>query len=686
MASTSTSTTKSLLTERIMQAPDHDEEPHYSERTGGPMHERTNLCDKDEQDRGAVHRARRPQSRLHSLRLLPVLFDVLLGTAALLFLVFACLVYTNRGQPMVEPMPQFLLKASTYGPTVFPIVFAAIIGRFLRAVAALKMEHGSSVLTMEYLLSSRTVVSAVMTPFELRTWHFLIPLLLMLWAFSPLGSQASLRIIWTEASYTHTTTQVHYVDFMSRYGLRSSAGSGQPVITSAVYSLFASALLSNRATQQSAQDQYGHVKIPIYQDVKSGPVNTNGTLWHDVPLEDDQVVWSSLQGIPVSGIPQSGHSTFVINTAYIGTDCDVTGKKPAGIGHEQLANCKSEALNASMKGFSNCWSGANLAIEGYNISGLPNYGAHAWVNVSSYNYWSNDNKTMTNALCWLTINYVEVNITCEGSRCRSRHIRPSQDLLNSTLTMQAQGLDIGYMTPLNDWKESGYDTLTFFSHLVDASIDADLACTSMRCAVSQLEGYILDPYRFYWGEGTGRPNLWTISDELFSTRFTQLINTFYIEGIANQAIVGNSDELVTPLQSQPTTEMPQSPRFYSTQNTTADVTTSQEVVRCSIPWFLTLLIASGLLLLASIATAFINIARKAPDILTSFTSLLRYNQYASLPHQPSLDDSVDIARRLGKTRVLFGNVKPDEDIGYAALSVTGHGAVVTKLERRKIYD
>ena len=57
---------------------------------------------------------RRPRSRLHYLSLWQLFLDVILAAVAAAFLVFACLVFAHREQPVGDPWPQSLLRAATY--------------------------------------------------------------------------------------------------------------------------------------------------------------------------------------------------------------------------------------------------------------------------------------------------------------------------------------------------------------------------------------------------------------------------------------------------------------------------------------------------------------------------------------------------------------------------------------------
>lgn len=72
------------------------------------------LGDKDQVQDDRYLRARRPRSRLHTLRLFAALCDILLAATALAFLIYACLIFRYRGQPADHPMSRTLLKLSGY--------------------------------------------------------------------------------------------------------------------------------------------------------------------------------------------------------------------------------------------------------------------------------------------------------------------------------------------------------------------------------------------------------------------------------------------------------------------------------------------------------------------------------------------------------------------------------------------
>jgi len=138
-------------------------------------------------DSNAVAALDRTRSTFSAWTIIKFLWDLLFAAPPICFLVYASLVYTNDAKPIdVEPVPR-LEKVSKWMPTIFPIVFAAITGNLLKAIASWKLERGISVLSLEFLLSSRTVFSTVTTPFAIRMVNWATPFLIILWALSPIG-------------------------------------------------------------------------------------------------------------------------------------------------------------------------------------------------------------------------------------------------------------------------------------------------------------------------------------------------------------------------------------------------------------------------------------------------------------------------------------------------------------------
>jgi hypothetical protein len=143
--------------------------------------------------------------------------ELLLIVPPICFLIFAGLVAKHKGTPIDQhsvPAPQ---SAAKYGPTLFTIVFAAIVGSLLKAVAAWKLERGITVVSLDHLLNSRTVFSAVTAPFHLRAFSVLTPILLVLWVLSPLGGQAAFRIIQISPNTASMQRNIGYLEYWSSF-------------------------------------------------------------------------------------------------------------------------------------------------------------------------------------------------------------------------------------------------------------------------------------------------------------------------------------------------------------------------------------------------------------------------------------------------------------------------------------
>lgn len=80
--------------------------------------------------------------------------ELILTTAPVCFLVFATLVIKNACKLVHRNPVPALQEAAKYGPTLFPIAFAAAIRNMLSAATAFKLEKGIAEDSVEYLLRS----------------------------------------------------------------------------------------------------------------------------------------------------------------------------------------------------------------------------------------------------------------------------------------------------------------------------------------------------------------------------------------------------------------------------------------------------------------------------------------------------------------------------------------------------
>ncbi|PVH96161.1 hypothetical protein DM02DRAFT_599662 [Periconia macrospinosa] len=592
--------------------------------------------------------------------LLRFVVDLLLVVPPLLFLIYGFLVLHNEGRPVDTQVVRELQSAAKYGPTLFPIVFAAIAGIFLKSVAAWNLERGISVLSLEYLLSCRTVFSAVTTPFSLRAFNFLTPFLLIFWALSPLGGQAAFRIIGAVPNTFSLPWNFTYMDYNSKmqYGAPdSSAGSR---IISEVLGAFTSALVATQDTKLAPMDAFGNLKIPMLEACRTAGAVPDSDNWYNA-LPGAGCNYSSLIGLPVVPSTATGaaNMSFVIETMYMYTDCTLS---------HRLTKNLSESLDALKHGVVRPWGGPfHNSIASFSIW-VIDYVQASREGPQHLVFTSRTENAITNASCTLTTTYVEAHAFCHKADCRIARVRESANPPNST--------DLNVLDRIASaaQKQSfGNPYHGFFTSFVKAG-DTIWDPQNTHLYSTPIEYYFTNPGFPYSVQisdnGFRGTDIYTISDTVFSQRFSQLLNTFWLSSIAPTGVTdlfnisSNADQDGT----------------YGVVTTTGDMTPDNFVLECRRAWLAILVIASFAMLFAAIAAAVLGLLRRGPEILDRASLIMRDNPYVNVPAASSMENGFEQARRLKDVRLCLGDVKSALDRGHVAIGTID---VVTPLDRVK---
>jgi hypothetical protein len=261
-----------------------------------------------------------------------------------------------------------------------------------------------------------------------------------------------------------------------------------------------------------------------------------------------------------------------------------------------------------------------------------------------------------------------VQIQCEGVNCRSIAARPSTEPASHDTSSR---VDTGWRaTPLTGHGQRDTMYINFMKNFVTSTNPAD-ACDTSFCPTSAIEGYLKNPGSPFSASGD---SLSTFGDQLISRRIAQLLNTYWIDSVAPYAIAGNFS-IPKNTTNAPLSDM------YSTDASSGTIERQETVIECNLPWLGILLLASGVSLVVSVAGGILNMLRRGPSILDSFSALIRDNQYCAseLPHHSSMEDGSDQSCRLRSVVVRLGDVKSEEDIGHVAIGVLSDNNVVQKL-------
>jgi hypothetical protein len=118
--------------------------------------------------------------------------------------------------------------------------------------------------TPERLIGSQGVFPTFMTQAVMAKVGPLSVATLMLWAFSPLGCQAYLRILRTEYNNITSTTEFAYLNMtqqLSGFQAAYSPSDSQYAINA----LYTGCLIGTESTKNGTEDSWGNVKIPMIE-------------------------------------------------------------------------------------------------------------------------------------------------------------------------------------------------------------------------------------------------------------------------------------------------------------------------------------------------------------------------------------------------------------------------------------
>jgi len=140
-----------------------------------------------------------------------------------------------------------------------------------------------------------------------------IAILVALWVGLP-EKYSGLQALSSRVRSHHSNVTIEYnylseVDMGRRYALCCNG----------LLAEYARLLLSQGEYLHSTADMYRNVKIPDLARLKA--YSEDDEEWTAIRADND-ATYSSLLGIPVSGIPTAGNTTFVIETSYYSVTCD----------------------------------------------------------------------------------------------------------------------------------------------------------------------------------------------------------------------------------------------------------------------------------------------------------------------------------------------------------------------------
>ena len=235
-----------------------------------------------------------------------------------------------------------------------------------------KLEKGAALGTLEQLLGSRTIGSAILTQFQLRSLNLLGVSLISVWAFSPLGGQSFLRMLRSRFDIITSPSEMDYLETnglnlfqVTTNDIGSDTTSPEDLqgliagATALLDGFYNTALTSSYSLENSTMDVWENPKIPLlssFGDMKNPE-------WQQVPTHP-AMEYSALVGLPITNI-SVGNTTFSIESTYLNFECvniSTVWSNPSKESHNQLSriveprisyndSIASPILNGTWQGF-----------------------------------------------------------------------------------------------------------------------------------------------------------------------------------------------------------------------------------------------------------------------------------------------------------------------------------------------
>ncbi|KAH6644427.1 hypothetical protein C7974DRAFT_371549 [Boeremia exigua] len=509
------------------------------------------------------------------------------------------------------------IKAITLlSPTIFPIIYAAILGKMLRRVALFKAERTATLGTIERLVGCQSLFSTFERQFAFRRVDLLGFSLLVAWLLSPVGGQSSLRLLATEPLLVPVNSTVKYFPIE---GYARQTHLYNKDIAETAWPLFAplymTALLTSRQYLNLPMDQFGNIKIPDLFQLKSYSSSAPTDAWTEIK-EGSTPEYIFIIGIPIAGLPETGNTSFTMSSHYWSTECGPL---------EPL----TEYVN-------------------YTMQHTPSL---SLVSNSSSENDANNSTQFKYQTRW---------ITSQG------HQRLKNGTLGRSCAVKAmRRLPSNSETMFNSFESTAILFMTISANLPGA----DQGLQQEDSSSSELvEHWMMDPElsTFRWDRSTDRSgveqrwvNVAELPTEKMSARLQVAINTYWQSALGSTIMMGNlTTQRVEQLEAT---------GFNYTWNTTELLGIRQdgEQYACNI-WFAVITIVISLLLFA-VASLVLGVFTRAPDTLGFVSTSARDNPYITT-QVPSHLDGLEAARALQHVRVRIGDVNRSGDVGHVAFA------------------
>ncbi|KAL2811245.1 hypothetical protein BJX63DRAFT_433537 [Aspergillus granulosus] len=632
-------------------------------------------------------------------------FEVFLCVVALCFIALALAALCIRNRPTGDSFGSAMEQAMRLGPTIYPIMFAALLSRSLKSLGRYSAQRSVKMSTLWALMNTNATADPILhllnMPMSLLVWSLLI-----LWAMSPLGGQSTIRLMYKANLTDITHPELRYWD----NGPLGSMFTRQAIIVGndgswplSMRDLYLASLMQSNGIKAGPLDQWANIKIPRLETGNTSLATANG--W--MPLRNSSQIedFTSLFGVPVIGLPEiikEGDVGFSIETTYLELSCSpFSARYLPNVTTGLWLGCDNCFTIMSKDNWIRSQKSLGLPAEGFYASGLSSEYPHPDSEIDP----KNPNYTLPRTLrlnstfggitsstgCQVTQRHVEAYVDCIDQSCAATKIRESTtDNRNKNFTV------------IDYWAWKVFEIISVSSRggfgtndVIWGSSSSELFLNDSRTAPIQTG---------IGGIPTG-VNMSTVNLDLFTTRLSILLNTGVQALMAPTGFAGDlpSDNLTfygashIPINGLLTAanatmwerydansylwptgigQLVNSGAPFIGASSNATLTRYTEVYKPEYAWVVILIVSTAMLLVIGVAGILVRLKTLAPNMFDPVIGLTYSNPYISLTGRDDNPlDADDRAHLLGDKRVQLGQV--DDYKGVKA--VFGEAGYVTPL-------
>ncbi|KAL4753211.1 hypothetical protein BDW72DRAFT_41283 [Aspergillus terricola var. indicus] len=581
------------------------------------------------------------------------------------------------------------LRTYLQGPTIYPILFAALLSRSLKSIGRYCAQRSVRMSKLWALMNTNAtadpVLHLVSMPASILVWG-----LLVLWVMSPLGGQSTIRLLY-KANITDTThPELRYWDsgplgnMFINVGIMEGNDGSWPLSMRDIYS---ASLMQSVSTKAGPLDQWGNVKIPRIEAGNESQVDSAG--WMPIKKSLGAETFTSLFGMPIVGLSEmrkQGDLNLTIEATYVVLSTPSTYSTSNVSGKGMTVDCVDCFESYGQPHF----------IRSQRFVGLPAEGYYKGVDTNTPNYtqprtlrFNNTYGGTTVTTCQVTQRMVEAFIECVDGDCEATKVRPST----------------------TDHRDKNFTSFDYWAWIVLdmlTSVGSQKTQHEMMWGVGSSVLFLNDSSSFLMQTGISgtqaEVNISNIDPELLSTRASILLNTGlqafmaptgfsgqlptnlslygvpHLPGRGLQAMVNRTDldtlEYTVYAPPKQLLNMLTDLAPFVGASTNATFVRYTEVYRPEYVWVVILIISSVLLFAVGVAGICVRLKTFAPNMFDPVAGLTYNNPYISLTgreYDPL--DADERANLLGDKRVQIGEV--DDYKGVKA--VFGEAGYVTPL-------